>query len=556
MCIVSLQPEAPSSFFLQCLDCTHFISCLGFSQPRFNNCEYVFTSNDRIVVITKTIAKKVRKDMKPVLQFRADILKEQSSMVKLGLFLEKEVFDVAKELATEISKGSAEKRNRLITVVAKLYGDYLYNRGLFSKAMEQYLDTIGFQEPSYVIVRYLKSTYLPDLTRYLEKIVSPTFEQCFPPSEFLCHVQLLLHCYMKQGLHDRSNHLLAPGDNERIRPELVIQTLREGKCFPCAKEIAQKHKKHLNYFQIAFFDLKEMTSALQYLHSIPLTDALKIASRYGRDIVSVHPQFYAQLIAHFSLEWSNSSSDDTALAKVEQQDALLHLAYFLVDYPVYLQYLLYIMYQHRFFCSPTKDSCSSELSDSLLFSFFFLLANDDSSTNSLSSDRLLKENYYLPVQNDRCDTLEDIDHRDSTPSRKELALKILHEQLADANKYLTLLLCHVTGFRDGKEKIFSLLDDKHHQKDPPSLFSTQVEFKIDNFALFCQEAKDSSSTPTKRATDFFDELNIKDHFKNADFFSEELPGAEKDNSYKSFSFVTKFCTDIDEGTVDDCRSLW
>lgn len=556
MCIVSYQPEAPSSFFLQCLDCTHFISCLGCSQPRFNNCEYVLTSNDRIAIITKTIATKVRKDMKPVLQFRAYILKEQSPMVKLGLFLEKEVFDVAKELATEVSNGSSEKRNRLINVVAKLYGDYLYNRGLFSKAMEQYLDTIGFQETSYVIVRYLKSKYLPDLTRYLEKLVSPTFEQCFSLSEFMCHVQLLLYCYMKQGLHDRSNHLLAPEGSARITPELVIQTLREGKCFPCAREMAQKHKKYLNCFQIAFFDLNKTKSALQYLHFIPLPDALNIASRYGREIVCAHPQFYAQLIVHFSLEWRNSSSDDMVLTKIEQQDALLHLAYFLVDYPVYLRYLLHIMYQHRLFGSPTKDFYSSQLSDSLLFSFFFLLTNDDSSTISLSSDGPPKENYYLFEQNGSNDALQDIVRKDSTPSREELALKILHEQLVDANKYRTLLLCHVAGHMDGKKTISSLLDEKQQQKNLPSFFSNRKEFNTDNLTLICQLANDSSSSLTKRATDFLHELNIKNHFKTVDFFFDELPGVEKENTYKTFSFATEFSTDIDDGTPDDCRNLW
>ncbi len=48
------------------------------------------------------------------------------------------------------------------------YGDHLYRRGEYDSAIAQYVETIKFIEPSYVIRKFLDAQRIHNLTRYLQ----------------------------------------------------------------------------------------------------------------------------------------------------------------------------------------------------------------------------------------------------------------------------------------------------------------------------------------------------------------------------------------------------
>ncbi len=50
------------------------------------------------------------------------------------------------------------------------WGDHLYSKGEYDAAMSQYLETISFLEPSYVIRRFLDAQRIHSLTCYLEQL--------------------------------------------------------------------------------------------------------------------------------------------------------------------------------------------------------------------------------------------------------------------------------------------------------------------------------------------------------------------------------------------------
>lgn len=90
-------------------------------------------------------------------------LDEKDLQSKLNLLFKKNLYDTAVKIAKNNqydAEGLAE--------IFKQYGDHLYSKGNFAGAVEQYIKTTGYLEPSYVIRRFLDSRHTQFLTDYLE----------------------------------------------------------------------------------------------------------------------------------------------------------------------------------------------------------------------------------------------------------------------------------------------------------------------------------------------------------------------------------------------------
>ncbi|VDM58270.1 unnamed protein product [Angiostrongylus costaricensis] len=110
-------------------------------------------------------------------------LTEKNLCAKLDILFKKNLYDVAVILA----KSSKDGNEHLKSIHAK-YGDYLYGKGDFDNAINEYKETIGMLEPSYVIKRYLDGSRLRQLCVYLESLHETTHYN-------LHHTTILLNCY-------------------------------------------------------------------------------------------------------------------------------------------------------------------------------------------------------------------------------------------------------------------------------------------------------------------------------------------------------------------------
>ena len=57
-----------------------------------------------------------------------------------------------------------------VAEIRRRYGDHLYAKHDYDAAMAQYVATIGFMEPSYVIRKFLDAQRIHNLTSYLEEL--------------------------------------------------------------------------------------------------------------------------------------------------------------------------------------------------------------------------------------------------------------------------------------------------------------------------------------------------------------------------------------------------
>lgn len=93
-------------------------------------------------------------------------LDEKDLQSKLSLLFKKNLYDIA----VRIAKSSQHDPEGLADIF-KQYGDHLYGKGDFVAAVEQYIKTIGYLEPSYIIRRFLDSRHIHFLTEYLQVCV-------------------------------------------------------------------------------------------------------------------------------------------------------------------------------------------------------------------------------------------------------------------------------------------------------------------------------------------------------------------------------------------------
>ena len=110
---------------------------------------------------------------------------EKPTASKLEIVLQKHLYDVA------ISIAKRDKSDDLFSIHVK-YADYLYNRGDFHNAIQQYIETIGFLEPSFVIRRFLDGTRAAQLSTYIEALHAKKLINEF-------NTMLLLGAYLKMG---------------------------------------------------------------------------------------------------------------------------------------------------------------------------------------------------------------------------------------------------------------------------------------------------------------------------------------------------------------------
>lgn len=113
-------------------------------------------------------------------------LTEKRTEEKISLLVQKNLYSAAILVAYSDPAYEASE----ITSLYQTYAEYLYRKGDFSGAVEQYMHTIGSLESSHVIFRFLDAPKIPLLVKYLEKLRSLSLATPV-------HNDLLRTCYLK-----------------------------------------------------------------------------------------------------------------------------------------------------------------------------------------------------------------------------------------------------------------------------------------------------------------------------------------------------------------------
>lgn len=137
-------------------------------------------------------------------------LREKDIQSKLNMLFKKNLYDIA----IRITKDQQFDEEGLASIY-KQYADHLYVKGDYTGAVEKYVKTIGYVEPSYVIMKFLDSRHIKYLADYLYALYKKN-------QATAQHKTLLMNCRTRLDLPQKLDEFLINEDEQQDDSNEVI----------------------------------------------------------------------------------------------------------------------------------------------------------------------------------------------------------------------------------------------------------------------------------------------------------------------------------------------
>ncbi|KAH1549572.1 hypothetical protein KXX57_000759 [Aspergillus fumigatus] len=209
--------------------------------------------------------------------------REKSLQQKLEILYQRNLYILAINLAQK--KGiDALQQN----AIYRKYGDFLYQKGDYDTAMQQYLRAIDNTEPSQVIRKYLDTQRIHNLIEYLEELHDHD-------RATVDHTTLLLNCYAKLKDTNKLNSFIkAPGEL-KFDLETAIAMCRQGGYYEQAAYLATKYGENDMVIDILIEDSKKYAEAVEYIWRLEPDLAYHNLMKYARVLLANCPQETTEL---------------------------------------------------------------------------------------------------------------------------------------------------------------------------------------------------------------------------------------------------------------------
>jgi len=232
-------------------------------------------------------------------------LSEKDLQTKMEILQRKHLYSLAIALAS--SKGKSEE---YINAIYKKSADHKQTKGDYAGAMSDYLKTIGFLEPSYVIRKFLDAQRITHLATYLEELNA----QNLAGKE---HTTLLLKCYTKLKQPEKLEKFIE-GSITDFDVDAAIEVCHKAGHYKQARTLSERAKHHEWYLRITFDDLKATPEGLKYIQNLSPELQKRYIMQYGRVLVEANPEETTVLL-------SNLCGRKTPKASRTPADDFLHL---------------------------------------------------------------------------------------------------------------------------------------------------------------------------------------------------------------------------------------
>ncbi|KAF9447421.1 hypothetical protein P691DRAFT_760788 [Macrolepiota fuliginosa MF-IS2] len=220
-------------------------------------------------------------------------LQEKSTADKLDMLYRKTQFPLALNVAKTQNLDDSS-----VVDIHRQYGDHLYLKGDYDGAMQQFVQTIGHLQPSYVIRKYLDAQRIHNLVTYLQELHSLGRANSD-------HTTLLLNTYTKLKDVTRLDSFIkteAKRSTDAASGELpfdldtAIRVCRQAGYFEHAAWLARKYERHEDYLRIQIEDAQDFRDAGAYLRMLGPEAAESNLARYGRAMLHSLPEETTQLL--------------------------------------------------------------------------------------------------------------------------------------------------------------------------------------------------------------------------------------------------------------------
>ena len=232
---------------------------------------------------------------------------EKTLQQKLDILYQRSLYILAINLAQK-SGVDAMQQN----IIFRKYGDFLYQKGDYDTAMQQYLRAIDNTEPSQVIRKFLDTQRIHNLIEYLEEL----HEHGKATAD---HTTLLLNCYAKLKDTEKLDAFVkAPGEI-KFDLDTAIGMCRQGGYYEQAAYLAREHGEHELVVDILIEDSQEHAAALSYIWRLPAEAVYPSLMKYARVLIAHCPKDTTALFIQYYTGKYSPQRDVVAAPEVQQE---------------------------------------------------------------------------------------------------------------------------------------------------------------------------------------------------------------------------------------------
>ncbi|KAJ3878139.1 hypothetical protein F5051DRAFT_439919 [Lentinula edodes] len=253
---------------------------------------------------------------------------EKSTSAKLDMLYKRSLYGLALNLAKTQNLDDSH-----VADIHRQYGDHLYSsKNDYDGAMTQYVKTLGWVQPSYVIRKFLDAQRIHNLVTYLQELHT----QGLANSD---HTTLLLNTYTKlkdvsrldsfiktESKYSREESIAS--DELPFDLDTAIRVCRQAGYFEHAGYLAKKYERHEDYLRIQIEDAGKYSEALLYLRKLGMDAAEGNLARYGRALLSNLPQETTELLIDLctttldtTVEVIDNTGEETPISAVSKSTA-------------------------------------------------------------------------------------------------------------------------------------------------------------------------------------------------------------------------------------------
>jgi hypothetical protein len=232
---------------------------------------------------------------------------EKTLQQKLEILYQGNLYNLAINLAQKSGVDVIQQN-----IIFRKYGDFLYQKGDYDTAMQQYLRAIDNTEPSQVIRKFLDTQRIHNLIEYLEEL----HEHGKATAD---HTTLLLNCYAKLKDTEKLDAFVrAPGEI-KFDLDTAIAMCRQGGYFEQAAYLARKHSEHELVIDILIEDSHEYAAALKYIWRLPAEAAYPPLMKYARVLIAHCPKEATELFIQYYTGKYQPQQDVVAAPEIQQE---------------------------------------------------------------------------------------------------------------------------------------------------------------------------------------------------------------------------------------------
>ncbi|KAI5291018.1 hypothetical protein KEM54_006646 [Ascosphaera aggregata] len=215
---------------------------------------------------------------------------EKSLQQKLEILYQRNLYILAINMA---QKAGIDRLSQ--NVIFRKYGDFLYSKGDYDTAMQQYLRAIDNTEPSQVIRKFLDTQHIHNLIEYLEELH-------YHGKATADHTTLLLNCYAKLKDTTKLDSFIresGPIGGLKFDLDTAIRMCRQGGYFEQAAYLAEKYGESDLVVDILVEDSKDYNKAIEFLRTVPADKMYANLMKFSRVLLGHHPEDTTRLFVDF-----------------------------------------------------------------------------------------------------------------------------------------------------------------------------------------------------------------------------------------------------------------